>query len=165
MNRLLVDGYNVAHKMGIKISAPTLTRVREHVERLLLSYAMVRKSRITLIYDGKGKIGSRETNGSLEIEFTPENQTADSRIKELIDESLSKTRLMVVSSDLNICHYARISGVKSISSEAFLKEAIEVVQPNTLQQKHLRKKSHHSQEKPNTPSQKEMGEWLKLFGK
>lgn len=163
MNRLLVDGYNLAHKMGIKVSAPALILVREQVERLLLGYALSRKSRITLVYDGKGKIGSLETNGSLEIEFTPENQTADSRIKELIDESGSKARLMVVSSDLNICQYARVCGVRTVSSEAFLKEAIEVVQPNALLQKHRRKKSHFSQEKPNTPSQKELDEWLKLF--
>lgn len=165
MNRLLVDGYNLAHKTGIKVSAQSLTLVREQVDRLLLGYAAARKYRVTVVYDGRGKIGSRETNGSLEIEFTPEDQTADNRIKELIDESPSKTRLMVVSSDLNIRQYAKISGVKSISSEDFLKEAGQAIQTNALQQKPLRKISRHCQEKPTALSEKELDEWLKLFGK
>ncbi|NTV45784.1 MAG: hypothetical protein HGB11_04525 [Chlorobiales bacterium] len=164
MNRLLVDGYNLAHKMGVKVSASNLVLVREQVERVLLSYAASRKIRITVVYDGKGSLGSYGSMGALEMEFTPEGQTADARIKALIDESPSKARLMVVSSDLSIRQYARISGVKNITSEAFLKEVSEMVHMNPSQQKQPKAKNFRRQEKPGTLSQKELDEWIRIFG-
>lgn len=164
MNRLLVDGYNLAHKMGVKVSASNLVLIREQVERVLLSYAAARKIRITVVYDGKGSLGSYGSMGGLEMEFTPEGQTADARIKALIDETLTKARLMVVSSDLSIRQYAKISGVKSISSEAFLKEVSEAVQVRAVQQKHPKVKTHRRQEKPGSLSPKELDEWIRIFG-
>jgi predicted RNA-binding protein with PIN domain len=164
MHTVLVDGYNVAYKLGVRVSSQNLALVREQVELLLLAYHAHRKSRIVVIYDGQGSIGSWQKHGPLEIEFAPKRQTADARIKELIDEARSKARISVVSSDHSVQHYAKVSGVTYISAEAFLSEIRTKTQlNNNFQEKHSKAKRGVA-EKPNTLSEKELSEWLKIFG-
>jgi len=165
---LLIDGYNLAHKLGVKVSSDKLQAIRQQVEALIMAYCAGGKRLATIIYDGLGTLNSVEKFGGIEIEFTPSGTTADSRIKDIIDETLSKSRLMVVSSDHSVRHYAKVSGVKSIASEAFLRE---MSCEQTGQKKGRfkgsgsRRNATSATEKPQSISKDELDNWLKLFGK
>ncbi len=160
---MIVDGYNLGHKLGLKVSAENLEFVRSKVETLVLSYCLKLKSKATIVYDGKGILPHCELNSLLTIEFTPSGKSADNRIKELIDKKRGKGNALIVSSDSSIQQYAKLSGFKYVLSEQFIKEAEGI----TKEKKHKNLKSHSTlnpnQEKPSTVSQSDVANWLKLF--
>ncbi|ACF13292.1 conserved hypothetical protein [Chloroherpeton thalassium ATCC 35110] len=165
---LLVDGYNLAHKLGVKVSSEKLHAIRQQVEALVIAYCAAGRRQATIVYDGLGTLGSVEKISGLEIEFTPSGTTADSRIKAMIDDTRAKSRLLVVSSDHSIRHYAKVSGVKSIASEDFLRE-MAVGQAGkkarAIKGNAKHKKGNSTSEKPQSISEDELDAWLKLFGK
>ncbi|MCS7012737.1 MAG: NYN domain-containing protein [Chloroherpetonaceae bacterium] len=163
MRRVVVDGYNLAHKLGKKLSRQTLSSVRSELEQALQRYAMRYNAKVTLVYDGRGVIGRSESLGMLEVVFTPSGESADKHIKALIDQAPSKASLTVVSSDCSIRHYAKVSGVASESAETFLEALRHVVLPpeeKTVPEA----KPDDLDAKPSQLTDEEVEEWKKLFG-
>ncbi len=167
MKQFLVDGYNLAHKLGGKLTAQRLQEVRSDLERRLQKYAAGAKCDITVVYDGRGTIGAEDTNGVIKIIFTPAGESADTRIKRLIDDSTSTSRLKIVSSDLSIRQYAKLSGVETVSSEDFLKELATTLdkraQPAPRLGNPKRLGDDRVTDKPATLSDADLEEWKKLF--
>ncbi|MBC8043470.1 MAG: NYN domain-containing protein [Rhizobacter sp.] len=164
MTRLLIDGYNVAHKLGLKISRDNLEQVRISLEQKLSRYLAEKKCSITLVYDGRGILENQSSVGKLKILYTPGGETADARIKKLIDAERSKSALTVVSSDHEVAGYARVSGVRCLSSEAFTRELSLSSDP---------KAAHGSAGKPVEPdagaekpamNATDLAKWKTLFG-
>lgn len=156
--KFLVDGYNLAHKLGLKIAKSSLELARTSVEQRLLQYAAYKRCQFTVIYDGRGVLGGVSQQNGLTILFTASGETADARIKSMIDQESSKSRLCVITSDNDILRYARASRVAIMRSETFLTELGALKQslsPNAP--------TRRADPKPSTLSAKELEEWKKLF--
>lgn len=156
--QIIVDGYNVGHKLGIKVTGSNLEFIRSKVEALVLKYCISLKIKATIVYDGMGVLASSERNSNLDIEFTPDGKTADSRIKELVDRFYPKKSVLVISSDHSIQQYAKLSGFKTIHSEIFIQESTSGRSSNKPINKTFTQK-----EKPTNVSDSEVQKWLKLF--
>ncbi len=163
MKRLIIDGYNLVHCLGHPLSLQTLERARKSLEQMLCAYALAKKVEITVVYDGRGVLGSCETHGSLHIIFTPEGESADERIKSLIDVSRSRS-LTVVSSDRSICDYARVSGVASLSCQDFLSLLSQATRVTKSPSMDAQPTCHDAHKKSAPLSEQELQEWKNLFG-
>lgn len=156
---LLIDGYNLAHKLGLKISRETLDMARQTLEQKLQQFLSKQKVSITVVYDGRGILGNSAGAGQLRLIYTPSGESADARIKQLIDETRTKAHLTVISSDHEVSGYARVSGVKTLTSEDFLRQ-LEGAVPKPSAAKTA---ETLDSEKPAALSAKELGEWKRLF--
>jgi predicted RNA-binding protein with PIN domain len=163
MKRLIVDGYNLAHCLGHPLSSKTLERTRKSLEQKLCAYASKYKADITVVYDGRGVLGSCEKHGPLAIIFTPDGESADERIKSLIDAAPSRS-LTVVSSDRNIRDYARISGVTSLSCQDFLSSFLQDTNVAQSLPKAAKPTRNDVHKKSASLSEQELQEWKNLFG-
>ncbi|MCS6990123.1 MAG: NYN domain-containing protein [Chloroherpetonaceae bacterium] len=158
MNRhFLIDGYNLAHKLGLKIDKNSLERARAEVQRAVSLYATRKNCKATIVYDGRWTLGSAEVQGNLEIVFTAQGETADARIKQMIDTFARRKSVCAVSSDNEILRYAEVSGVGAMTCEDFL---LELNPPD-----HVGRPSQAQPEsKPDKLDERELEEWMKVFG-
>ncbi|MFN3386790.1 MAG: NYN domain-containing protein [Candidatus Thermochlorobacter sp.] len=163
MKRVIIDGYNLVHMLGKALSPQTLSLVREKLEQKLHRYAAKHKTKVILVYDGQGVLGSSEKQGYLDIIFTASGESADAYIKSLIDKAHSHN-LLIVSSDRSIRDYARVSGLKSASSEEFLSWLSESEPKSKQAHGATASRKKHDEKKPATLSEHEVEEWKKLFG-
>jgi predicted RNA-binding protein with PIN domain len=153
--RIFIDGYNLAHKLGVKVSRERLQEIRQTLEVKILKYLSATKAEAVIVYDGRGILAGHGSEGRLKILYTQSGQTADSVIKTLIDNEKVKSRLVVVSSDREVSGYAKVSGVRTLTSEDFLGE-LEPAAPKAATQR--------ATEKPPAPTtDKELEIWRKLF--
>jgi predicted RNA-binding protein with PIN domain len=158
--KFLVDGYNLAHKLGFKIAKSTLELSRATVEHRLLQYASFKRCQFLVVYDGRGVLGSTKEQHGLTIHYTASGETADARIKSLIDREPAKSRLCVISSDNEILRYARASRVEVKRSEAFIAELNALKTSDAPQGREPRQSVD---QKPSAMSENELKEWKKLF--
>lgn len=145
---------------------------REHLIRLLKSYAGHNHLRVTLVFDNSQK-PSRQVSGNkhLKIIFTSPNIEADDVIKEMVRSEKTSTDLTVISSDLAIRFAAKDHGVSSISSEEFCREMR--AEHRAPQPSKGKSKTSDSDDLPSSPSAKydshiaeeEVQFWKKLFEK
>lgn len=154
--RLLIDGYNLAHKLNLKITKETLERARGEVQRKVSLYIGRKKIKATIVYDGRWILGAAQTLGNLEIVFTADGETADSRIKKMIDDASGQKSLCVISSDNAILRYAEISRVATMRSEDFLAEL------SSMETKRGGKPKPRAESKPDCDAA-EIEEWKKAF--
>jgi uncharacterized protein len=163
--QLLIDGYNLAHKLGIKVASQTLVMVRETLEKKLGYYLSKHKCQITIVYDGRGVLSESGHTGKIKTIFTASGETADDYIKLEIDRARSKSSLKVISSDRSIMEYAKVSRVTAVRSEDFLKELLQVGETATTKTPIATSHTLDKREaKPAIPSEQELEEWKKLFG-
>jgi predicted RNA-binding protein with PIN domain len=121
MKRLLIDGYNLLNSRSFPVPEKLdLEGRRDHMIRVLKSYAQSTDSGITLVFDNSQK-PSRQISFSkhIKIIFSAPGQEADDVIKQKIRREKSPEGLTVVSSDLSIRFSAKDHGVSSLSSEEF----------------------------------------------
>lgn len=164
MKRVIVDGYNLAHKLGRKLSPQTLASVRQELEQKLKEYATKYRTKVTVVYDGQWVLGQSQMSEGLEVIFTASGESADKCIKELIDRNAhSRANLTVVSSDWSIRKYAKVSGIESQSSEGFL-EALQNLMHQSERPSSLAPQQEMQETKPKELSEAEVEEWKKLFG-
>jgi len=153
VKHFLIDGYNLAHKLyTIKNN---LQQVRDKVQRLVSKYAMQKKCKVTIVFDGKWNLGTVEDYQHIKLVFTPECEIADTRIKKIIDETPNKSSLCVVSSDGEILRYAHVSRVQSMTSEEFIAELKPPDTPSTP--------TDDDDQKPNGSDLGDIESWKKLF--
>jgi predicted RNA-binding protein with PIN domain len=121
MKRLLIDGYNLLNSRSFPVPEKLdLEGKREHLIRLLKSFAQGNGYKITLVFDNSQK-PSRQTSyyKQIKIIFSAPGQEADEVIKQKIRREKSPENLTVVSSDLAIRFSAKDHGISSLSSEEF----------------------------------------------
>lgn len=121
MNRLLIDGYNLLNSRSFPVPERLdLEGKREHMIRILKSYAGRSNVRISLVFDNSQK-PSRQVSGErhIKIIFSAPGQEADDVIRQMIRKEKSPASLTVVSSDLAIRFSAKDHGISSLSSEEF----------------------------------------------
>lgn len=121
MKRLLIDGYNLLNSRSFPAPEKlNLEGKRDHLIRLLKTFAQVNGYKITLVFDNSRQ-PSRQTSYSklIKIIFSAPGQEADDVIKQKIRREKSPEELTVVSSDLAIRFSAKDHGISSLSSEEF----------------------------------------------
>jgi len=152
--KILVDGYNLIYHFP---------ELRKHMERDLEEsrdqfinhisiYAREKKVDIVVIFDGDGRTFHEPGNyPDIGVVFSNHPENADQLIKRLIDCEKKSVELTVVSSDREIADYARLSGVKALSSQAF------AYLMDQRPDRDIEKKYDHSM------SEEELKEWMQLF--
>lgn len=130
------------------------------------TYTAKKKCSATLVFDGNGLLETTERYQNIVVIYTPSGVSADTRIKRMIDETLAKSTLCVVSSDNEILNYAKISQAKTMNSEKFLSDLNAVVSPDCKSRQHSQaseKKATTEEHKPSEVSASDIEKWKELF--
>lgn len=116
----ILDGYNV-----INLAFPENSgKLKTSREKLLEFIRKQRpqgslKNKITVVFDGKGDFLPENTQSLPEVIFT-RNETADDKIKKIVEGAKNPKELVVVSNDRDITLFSRRLGAKIQSVEEFL---------------------------------------------
>ncbi|MCX6177954.1 MAG: NYN domain-containing protein [Chlorobiales bacterium] len=164
---IVVDGYNLIHKLYPSPTSASLEVLRQDTEKQLLSFQQANKCPITIVYDGKG--GPRESafGAPLHIVFTPVSKSADQWIIDYVKSLNTKVKkVTIVSSDDEIRRYGTAFGATCIKSEEF---ALQLNKNRTRvplshkenHPKYLSFKEKKFNEK--SLSDQEVDRWIKLF--
>jgi predicted RNA-binding protein with PIN domain len=127
MEILIVDGYNVIN------FCPNLTKLIDNLETardklvdILLEYGAYKECRIVVVFDAHLSKGAGETiifPGNLEVIFTKENETADSRIEKLAyNLAREKKHVYVVTADCAQQMTILGAGAYRVSAREFLED-------------------------------------------
>ncbi len=168
VKHFLIDGYNLAYKLGVKVTKDNLKQVRDTICQKVATCTVQRKCKVTLVFDGRGMFGTTEPYQHIIIVYTASGETADARIKKMIDEIPTKSTLCVVSSDNEILQYAKVSRAQSMRSEEFLAHLKPDSTGNLAKPKKHRStqslnKESTTNDKPSTVSSSEVEELKRLF--
>lgn len=148
----LIDGHNLIPKIGLQLSNPD-----DEMEliQLLQNFTRLKRQPVEVYFDGapNASSGTRKL-GAIKAHFISLTSSADSALRTRLNNmGKSAKNWTVVSSDREVQSSARVNGAKFISSEEFVKLLRETL--NTVNKKNRVEK---------TVSQKEVDEWLKVFG-
>lgn len=124
---LLVDGYNLIKTIPHfrQREQVSLEAARRALEQALRSYARATDARITLVYDGDSAsepMISRRQKGSVEVLFSRSPEKADDLLKKAIQERHGAKRLRLITSDGEICRFARRHKIRFASASEFAEE-------------------------------------------
>jgi predicted RNA-binding protein with PIN domain len=117
----ILDGYNVINYVT-SLSQKKL----EDARRDLLHILEVQRpqgsvnNEVTVVFDGRSDVfGGSPASVTVRIIFTCD-ETADDRIKRLVDQSANKKNIRVVTNDRGIQHYIKAAGGRVVSVKQFL---------------------------------------------
>jgi predicted RNA-binding protein with PIN domain len=130
---LLIDGYNLIKTIPHfrQREQVSLEAARQTLEQALRSYALATDTRITLIFDGDTALdGDTVSESSLpqhkkepvEILFSHAPEKADDLLKKAVQQRHGAKNLRLVTSDREICRFARRHKIRSTSSAEFADE-------------------------------------------
>ena len=115
----ILDGYNVIHKIP-SLVAGTLEARREGLIRILEvenPQGSVRNA-VTIVFDGRAGMGVRHESTKVRIIFSCD-ETADEKIKEMVESADLRKNIVVVTDDKAIRFYVRKLGAQFFSVEQF----------------------------------------------
>ena len=150
----IIDGYNLIH--AIPSLKKTLAHNGESARELLIhSVAQLthkKKFRCTIVFDGVAPNNSvkQSVHAPVHVIFSsPIN--ADSKIKQMIEQSKNRSLLVIISSDREIMNFAKVCSCQTHTSNYFANLLSETNDTVT--------------EKSDAPLTKaQIDEWLKIFG-
>lgn len=150
----IIDGYNLIH--AIPSLKKTLAHNGESARELLIhSVAQLthkKKFRCTIVFDGVAPNNSvkQSVHAPVHVIFSsPIN--ADSKIKQMIEQSKNRSLLVIISSDREIMNFAKVCSCQTHTSNYFANLLSETNDTVT--------------EKSDAPlSKSQIDEWLKIFG-
>ena len=121
MIHYIIDGNNLIGKIKSLHSLQNKEKQasREALVNILNRCFAGKKVKLTLHFDGHSNLSLQLSKGRITYS---EGKTADSKIKEEIDQSKNPKLITLVSSDYNLMNYARLSSAAVIKSEDFYKE-------------------------------------------
>lgn len=129
----IVDGYNVIKKTTF-LNHKKLRDARD----ALLDYIYIHRphgshnNQITVIFDGRDDVFNYRQNYSFGIFFT-RNESADDRIKAMIEKAPNAKTIVVVSEDKDIKLYCRARGARIFSVSDFLKKGQSKIRKSNVQ--------------------------------
>ena len=122
--RLVVDGYNLAHKMAeIKPMLPgDLELARDRLVLVLANYALRRNLDVTVVFDNRrGLAGTRgDSRSGVKVVFAQSD--ADSYIKRMLERERNPKSCTVVTSDNSIRLHVADFGARLLRSEELAAE-------------------------------------------
>ncbi len=164
---VVVDGYNLIHKLYPSPSQASLEFLRQETEKKLLRFQQETDSQITIVYDGKGSPRECAYGAPLHIVFTPSSKSADLWIIDYVKSLNTRVKMVtIISSDDEIRRYAAAFGAKCIKSEAFALQLNEIEAAVTIRSNSTRSLRMSIKEKKfngKLLSDREVTRWMKLF--
>lgn len=158
VNEIVVDGYNLIHKLYDSLTSATLEVLRMKTEEQLLFFQKKSGCLLTIVYDGKGSARESAWGAPLHIVFTPASKSADLWIIDYVKSLNTRAKMVtIVSSDDEIRRYATAFGARCEKSETF---ALQLKEFGTAVSTQNNKKLN---EEP--LSDREVARWMKLFCK
>jgi predicted RNA-binding protein with PIN domain len=150
---LIVDGYNLAHALSTTRGLIRSDRqaVRQTLIDLLRRYKKAVRSEITVVFDGADQPGGHGgRSAGITVIFSRPPQSADDRIRALVNGARDPGKLLVVSSDREVWRHARNKGAEIITSQAFGDRLFVALQKQSV-----------DMEKPH---EVDMKKWQRIFG-
>lgn len=121
IQKYIIDGNNLIGKIkdlwALQKSDKQMSRIK--LVKILDGYFRNKKVKVSLHLDGFA--ADPIPSEKLKLYYS-NNKSADSKIKEEIDNSTVPKTIMVVSSDHSVQNYARVNSCKIIKSEEFVRE-------------------------------------------
>jgi predicted RNA-binding protein with PIN domain len=120
---IVIDGYNLLHKIYPAGAAPSFQVLRSGTEEILTCYRQKKQRHITIVYDGGNSRKGSSSRSSIQVVFTPAGTSADHWIIEHIRTLKANAEMVtIVSSDREIRQYIKAFGAAWMSSESFVEE-------------------------------------------
>ncbi|MBP7276521.1 MAG: NYN domain-containing protein [Kiritimatiellae bacterium] len=124
---ILVDGFSLMYRESKSLPALEAGKSFEARRRLaarLDRIAGALADRLTLVYDGRGEGGPADEMGDLSIEvvFSPGDQTADTVIERMALAAPDPSRVLVVTSDRRERETVIAAGIATMGCRDFLRE-------------------------------------------
>jgi predicted RNA-binding protein with PIN domain len=120
MKYYIIDGNNLIGKISslkkLQKSAPQNSR--EKLYNLIAEYFRDKKYDVTIFFDGYKNIPLRYSK--VKVKYS-NNHTADDLIRSFISQSVSRTHITLISSDGQLCEFAKKCSCQVILSEEFSK--------------------------------------------
>jgi predicted RNA-binding protein with PIN domain len=158
----VIDGYNVIkHPSFAQAISFHRYASRAGFLQLLFSRRLTgsSKNRVIVVFDGYPDAGGGDSMDSIDVVFS-RDETADDRIRQLLEHTVAARTCIVVSDDREIRMFARMAGAQTIGVEEFIGRGKKnsVVSARQRQEKEDSKLNYSQMEKIN----KELREkWLK----
>jgi predicted RNA-binding protein with PIN domain len=153
LNHYIIDGYNLIHaiptlkKLLLRDAAQAREQLIEHVARLTHR----KKFRGTIVFDGaKPAEEFAASRAPIHVVYAAP-QTADDKIKSLIEHAPNRAWLVIISSDHEILNFARVCACTTHTSKYFANLLFET-------------DSAGEEKEQSTLSKSQVDEWLRLFG-
>lgn len=121
----LIDGHNLIGQMpDMKLS--DANDEEKLIARLMAFLGRTGKT-ATVVFDPprhgvQERLSLREARGKLSVVWTPVGRIADDVLRDLIMLVKDKQGTTVITSDSAVAGYARVSGIRSMSSQNFIKQ-------------------------------------------
>ncbi|MEW6088975.1 MAG: NYN domain-containing protein [bacterium] len=108
----IIDGYNAMHKLCL-CEDNNLQAGRERLIALIDKYKLTgsKNNTRTIVFDGKRDVFSPCENGQRGVVFT-QDETADNKIKRMVERSKNPREMVVVTDDNEIRYYTRGLGAE-----------------------------------------------------
>ena len=154
MEHFIIDGYNVIHAMPAlrKTLAHDAQTARELLIHSIAQLTHQRKFRCTIVFDGSSPANSSKQSPHAPVHVVYSfPHSADTKIKQMIEQSKNRLSLVIISSDREILNFARVCSCHTHTSKHFA---------NLL----LQSDDTGAEKTDTTLSQAQINEWLKLFG-
>jgi len=134
---LIVDGYNVlkSNSRTAPLRGDNLRAERERFIKSLHRYHGQREDKVTVVFDGyrgNNDFPDRSRVGDVEVIYSHRGQTADEVIKQMVEESLHPSEIMVVSSDREISTFVKSLGA-TVTGARHLANRLELFDENNVQ--------------------------------
>lgn len=157
MERIIVDGYNVIHR--VSDLRPFLERSLEEARAELLlrikSYLTHRKAEIVVVFDGDHVYAPALVGGNrLRVIFSKPPEKADAVILSLLGRAAKRGDLILVSDDQEIVAQARQVGARTLSAREFFERLTKRLRSPDLNRKF-----------DVDLSPEELDEWIDLFSR
>lgn len=116
----ILDGYNIIKQLPSQ-NKIKLSSSRNALIRFIDVYHPQgsRKNKVTIVFDGREDVLPYKEDTQFEIIFA-KKESADDRIKKIVERSKRPKQIVVVTDDREIIFYVRHIGAKVLSVEDFL---------------------------------------------
>ncbi|MGB7511938.1 MAG: NYN domain-containing protein [Pelodictyon phaeoclathratiforme] len=166
---ILIDGYNLIHKLHPSLTSASLDVLRKETETQLLCFQQKTECPITVVYDGKGSPRESACGAPLHIVFTSASKSADHWIIDYVKSLNTRVKkVTIVSSDNEIRRYATAFGATCVKSETFALQLNELTADAAVQDKSrhsLRMTVKEKKFNDKLLSEREVSRWMKLFAR
>jgi uncharacterized protein len=164
---IIVDGYNLIHKLYPSLKSESLEVLREKTEKQLLCYQQETDCPVTIVYDGKGRHREIAYGAPLHIVFTPASKSADHWIIDYAKSLNTKVKMVtIITSDNEIRRYANAFGAKCVKSEIFARQLQEMEAAVAMRNDNPGSRRMTVKEKKFNGallSDREVNRWMQLF--
>jgi predicted RNA-binding protein with PIN domain len=162
----LIDGYNLLFQIPEcrKYLDNNLEGARDKLIWHLGTYAKNYHHKMIVVFDGEGEVSHHQiSDNHIKIIFSGQYEKADPVIKRIIGKNERQKNWIVISSDNEISGYARVCGLKFMTSQNFMNELFKKPEKKNPARDSNDDLDDREKKFDFTMEQEELDEWMKLF--